>query len=135
MTEITLEDIMILARTIYGEARGSSEIDRLAVAHVMLNRWRDPTRRRDHTLAATCLRYKQFSAWNKGDPNRVKMQGVTVDDRAFRLCLLAALEAIDGADPTSTATHYHTPAVSPRWAKDKTPCFTTKSHLFYNDVK
>lgn len=135
MTEITLEDVLLLARTIYGEARGSDRRGKLAVAHVMLNRWRDQTRRRDHTLAATCLRWRQFSAWNKGNPNRAKMQEATVDDRVFRRCLMVALEAIDCTDQTSGATHYHTRAVSPRWARGQTPCFETKHHLFYNTVR
>ena len=135
MNKITLADLLVFAETIYGEARGSSRLGKRAVAHVMLNRWRDPTRRRDHSLAATCLRWRQFSAWNKGDPNRAKMQETTVDDRVFRWCFVAALEAIDGIDPTSGATHYHTRAVSPKWARGETPCFETRHHLFYNSVR
>lgn len=135
MSKITLEDVMVLARTIYGEARGESYQDKLAVAHVVLNRWRDATRRHDHTISATCLRYKQFSAWNEGDSNRGKVIGIMIDDVVFRVCLRAALEALDGDDFTKGATHYHTPEVSPPWARGHVPCYSNDSHLFYNTVR
>ncbi len=38
---VTTRDIDILARTVYGEARGESELDKLAVAWVVVNRARE----------------------------------------------------------------------------------------------
>lgn len=133
---IILEDVLILARTIYGEARSEDDPGQRAVVHVILNRWRDKTRRRDHTIAATCLRWRQFSAFNEGDPNRAKLLTVTVDDPIFRGCLRAALHAVDEPDFTKGSTHYHVrDMVPPRWARGKTPAFATRFHLFYNDVR
>ena len=58
-------DIDIVARTLFGEARGEGPLGMRAVAHVIRNRVRDK-RWRD-TYAEVCLRSKQFSAWNRGN--------------------------------------------------------------------
>jgi len=70
----TLEDLIIAAKTLWGEARGDSVEGRLAVAHVFMNRWRSTGGQwaKDDTLAKTCLRPWQFSAWNSNDPNLPK---------------------------------------------------------------
>ena len=130
-----LADLLILARTIYAEARGEGPKGWRAVAHVMINRWRSKRLRRDHSIAAACLRFRQFSAWNVGDPNRAALQEVGLDNRTFRGCMIAALRAYDEPDFTKGATHYHTKAVSPKWARGHTPCFKHGAHLFYNDVR
>lgn len=130
---VTLEDVMIAARTVYGEARGEDFEGKKLVAHVLINRWRG-RHRGETTLAGVCTEPWQFSAWNPDDPNRGKLQQVTVDERVFRQCLRAVLEALDEPDPTAGATHYHTRSVSPRWAAGKAPVLEHGRHRFYNDV-
>ena len=135
---MTLEDIMICARTVYGEARGETLLSKRAVAHVMINRWRGTGGqwKRDHTLGAACLRWRQFSAWNANDPNREKMQEVDLSSKSFRECLRAVLEALDArADPTHGATHYKTAAVNPRWARNKVSVVSIGSHEYFNNVR
>ena len=131
-----LEDILICARTVWGEARGEDQEGRLAVAHVMVNRWRTRVGQfaKDDTLATACLRHVQFSVWNEGDPNFQKMQSVDVNDREFRQCLVAVLQALDEPDPTNRSLHYHTRAVSPPWSLHHVPAYETRGHLFFNDI-
>lgn len=132
----------VLARTLWGEARGEKLDGIEAVASVILNRvaraqarggrywWGDD-------IAGVCLRPWQFSCWNATDPNRDKLLAVTEANRAFRTCLGVADRAIAGTleDRTKGAMHYHTRAVTPSWSRGKTPCAVIGGHLFYNDVE
>ena len=131
---ILLEDVLIGARTIFGEARGEPYEGMKAVAHVLINRWRFKQGDRDHSVAAAALRWLQFSAWNENDPNRERLQAANLGDPKFRLALRAMLEAIDEKDMTLGARHYHTTAISPKWAQGKMPCVIIGAHAFYNDV-
>ncbi len=135
-------ELDVLARTIWGEARGEALAGKRAVAAVILNRVR---RARDHggrywwgaTIAEVCRRPWQFSCWNDADPNRAKLEAVGPDNRAFRQCLRVAEEAVAGAlaDATGGATHYHAAGVSPPWARGRAPSAEIGRHLFYNDVE
>lgn len=129
---MTPGDLDILARTIYGEARNQPYQGQKAVAHVILNRVKKYPK--DNTIAKACLRHAQFSAWNAGDPNLIKMQLVSTVDKAFREAMRAALESYDEDDFTKGATHYHTKSVSPPWSKGKTPCLVIQDHLFFNNI-
>lgn len=143
---LILEDILIAARTVRGEAGGESYAGMKAVAHVLINRWKSTTGQwaKDDTLATTCLRHYQFTSWNKGDPNfeRITTVGVELDN--FRLCLRAVLEALDEKDfqdLTRGSRHYHTndppsPHAEwpPGWAKGHKPVYRVGNHVFYNDV-
>lgn len=140
---LLIEDVLIAARTIYGEARGEPYEGKKAIAHVLINRWerKDGQFGRDDTLATACLRHLQFTAWSESDPNFAAMFKVTADDPAFRASWRAVLEAIDEPDPTKGATHYHTiakpsyaSAWPPVWADKHVPSATIGHHLFYNDV-
>lgn len=139
-------DIDTLARTLYGEARGEGAEGMRAVAHVPLNRLKEPgwwTREKgdgipDDTVAAACREPKQFSAWNPGNPNRELMEKVTLDDPAFQRAYVVALSVLlglgdYGRDPTGGATHYHTVDVSPPWAQGHQPK-RIGDHLFYSDI-
>jgi N-acetylmuramoyl-L-alanine amidase len=152
-------DVWDLARTIYGEARGSTQGDRVAVGWVVRNRLARPgwwSRQRDDdipddTIQAVCREPMQFSCWNPTDPNRKILDtiplpvapGDPVDglhralaDRAFRACLLSAIAVLDGTetDPTSGSCHYHTTGVAPPWSRGRRPVAHIGSHLFFNDI-
>ena len=137
---VTLEDILIAARTIYGEARGETDAGMRAVAHVLINRTDKKIGDADHSLAATALRARQFSAWNEDDPNRKKMQTVSVNNKLFRRCMGAMLAALGEPDTTSGARNYMTRARRakgwPRsWGRVRKPVAEIGVHLFYNDVE
>jgi N-acetylmuramoyl-L-alanine amidase len=126
---MNIEDVLIAARTVFGEARGEPYEGQKAVAHVILNR-----SRKEGSVAAACLRPKQFSAWNVGDPTRERMVTVTTDDPKFRTAIRAFLEAVDEADFTQGCTHYATLVTYPSWAKDRIPDLIIANHKFWRNI-
>jgi len=149
--EGTDRNLEILARTVYGEARGEPELGRVAVAFVPCNRAELAARfvemhgRRhplygDGTVASACLARWQFSCWNPNDPNRPKLEALDLSTAAAAPSLEAATVAIRRAepDPTGGATHYHT-AMAPRdgidwppdWTEGQTPTAQVGAHVFY----
>ena len=127
-------EIEVLARTVYGEARGENDLGKLAVAWVVINR----AKLYRKGVAEAALLSVHFSAWNNNranDANQLAMMLATPDDPHYARCLIAALQAYHRlkADPTEGATHYHTHGVSPSWAKDK-PYTSVGGHRFYKDI-
>lgn len=137
-------DIDIMARTIWGEARGEAFDGRVAVAWVIINRTR--IGRYGDAPSEVCLRPKQFSCWNEGDPNRDKMLKITPEDAVFAECLgiaaliYAASKGRSGAlptilkDATLRSTHYCVAELTPYWALGKNPVCTIGRHKFFNDI-
>ena len=128
-----------LARTLWGEARGEPLAGIRAVAAVVLNRAMHP---RVHwwgrTVIGVCRAPFQFSCWNADDPNYPRLQAATTTDRHFQACLGVAQEALAGqlaAEQALRATHYHTKAILPKWARNHVPCASVGAHLFYNDIE
>lgn len=140
-----LDDVDILARTIYGEARSEGKEGMEAVACVIMNRYKAEKwftgycvkeGQKIPSIAQTCLKKFQFSCWNKNDPNLAKIKKVDLSDAVFRQCYEIAKAATNGtlADFTNGATYYHTRQIKPVWALKHTPCYVVKNHLFYNDI-
>lgn len=132
----------ILARTLYGEARGEPVRGKEAVAAVVMNRVRRAraaggTYWWGGTVEEVCRRPWQFSCWNAGDPNRTKITTVAADNKVFQTCQRIARRALAGtlADPTGGATHYHAKAANPPWARGKAPSAEIGGHLFYSDIE
>lgn len=120
------DDVEILARTIYGEARGEPILGKEAVASVILNRIKRAQKAGGKywwgaTIKMVCLKPWQFSCWNRKDVNREKILSVTKNNRNFQICLRIARKAIAGQlkDRTEGATHYHATAVAPIWARGR----------------
>ena len=100
---LTFEDIVdTIARTIYGEARGEPLEGKIAVAWTVVNRFRKGSWLSGRTLAATALKRKQYSCWNKGDPNREQIDNITAEDQMYQLCLWCALGVVLGLEPDPT---------------------------------
>lgn len=132
----------VLARTIFGEARGEPVRGKEAVAAVVMNRVQRARSRGGHywwgaTVIEVCQKPWQFSCWNNADPNRKKIEKVSADNQVFRSCQRIARRAISGTleDPTSGATHYHAQGVNPPWARRKAPSAEIGQHLFYNEIE
>nr|DAS10149.1 MAG TPA: Cell Wall Hydrolase [Caudoviricetes sp.] len=134
-------DIDVLARTIYGEARGECLSGQEAVASVVLNRVNFAKSRGGYwwgnTVSDVCRKPWQFSCWNANDPNAQLIQKVDGKDRIFASCKRTAARAVGGVlkDKTFGATHYHVIGLRPKWAFGKIPCAEIGHHLFYNDIE
>ncbi|MGD1934219.1 MAG: cell wall hydrolase [Candidatus Phaeomarinobacter sp.] len=124
-------DVDILARTLWGEARGESKAGQEAVASVIMNRVAD--RRWPSTAADVCLQPWQFSMWNEGEPNRAKALAVNYQNIIFRQCVDIAKLAVAGQLPDRTrgANHYHTKAVDPTWNRNMRQTATIGAHRFF----
>ena len=140
-----MDDINILARTIFGEARGEGLEGMEAVALVVMNRVKAKkwftgyemiNGQKIPSVAQTCLKKAQFSCWNKNDANYPLLQKITTESPVFRECVNVAKRALSGRliDFTNGATYYHTRQIKPQWAVGKSPCYEVKNHLFYNDI-
>ena len=130
--------LTILAKTIWGEARGEETRGKIAVAWVVVNRVRRQVSRWGMTVENVCLKPKQFSCWNLGDPNRPKLDRISSDDASYRECEAVARGVLSGtlADPTGGATHYHVKDMSPKpkWARKAGPGTLIGGHEFYCNI-
>lgn len=140
-----MDDCDVVARTLYGEARGEGLEGLEAVACVIMNRvkqrkwftgyvWQNGEK--IPSFAQTCLKKAQFSCWNKNDSNFKIINSITTKDKIFCCCVLIARKAVNGelVDFTNGATYYHCKNILPQWAVGKFPCYRHKNHLFYNDI-
>lgn len=129
------KEVDLLARTIYGEARGeASDKAREAVAHVILNRIRDRYDRWPKTIAAVVLQKNQFSCWNTNDPNYILVKNVTFKDPEFRKAHQIARRVLQSKDPLRGANHFHTVDVQPSWTQGihtMQRIATINRHIFY----
>jgi N-acetylmuramoyl-L-alanine amidase len=124
----------IHARTIWGEARGEPFRGKLAVAWVIRNRVQRP-QRFGEGYEGVCLRPKQFSCWNEGDPNRELIERASLFDPELSraLGIAALVQSGDLDDPTGGADHYHHIAVTPSWAERMQPTAVIGCHCFLRE--
>ncbi|WP_420333490.1 cell wall hydrolase [Roseibium sp.] len=141
--EHSAKDLITLARTIYGEARGLDGEGRQAVANVMMNRFGKKYRGKT-TVADVCLDPFQFSCWNHDDPNRPKIIAIEAGaNTAFDECLEVARQALAGslADLTQGALHYYSHKAMPsppHWVKNSPEAKVTlkgDDHVFYVGIR
>jgi len=134
-------EVDVLARTIFGEARGEPLEGLEAVACVVLNRVKIAQSRGRYwwgnNIIGVCQKPYQFSCWNKNDPSYKRLTSVTIADKNFQTCQRIAENAVIGKlwDCTSGATHYHADYVSPFWAKGEKPIMKIGRHMFYKLVE
>lgn len=133
-------EVDILARTLWGEARGEGVAGMEAVASVILNRVRIARERGGFwwggNVIQVCQKPYQFSCWNRSDPNFQKLQGVDGRDLYFATALRVARRALAGTleDATDGATHYHAANIQPYWARGEAPVAVIGRHVFYRIV-
>jgi len=142
MQDVVLNEteVRLLAATMWGEARSEGEHGMRAVAHVMVNRIGP---RFGENLSTVILSPRQFSVWNRGDPNRrlvlnlvASPERYTAGDATWEAAQRIAREVLLGqsVDPTNGALFYHTRGVRPRWAPHGVGRQTIGAHIFYADV-
>jgi N-acetylmuramoyl-L-alanine amidase len=132
----SIDDQDILARTIWGEARGEGATGMHAVANVITNRVNNP-KWWGNSFRSVCLYPYQFSCWNKNDPNRAKILAVTNYDVNYFDAVNIATAAINGnlSDITNGALNYYAKgSPMPVWAENATPCAEIGNHIFFGEV-
>lgn len=125
-------DLEILARTLWGEARGEGKDGMEAVAATIMERVASP--KWPDSVAAVCLQPWQFSAWNKNDPNRAKLLTINEANLHYRTALSVAKDAMEGKLSTSVsgANHYFADWINPpSWARSMDFVGKVGKHNFY----
>lgn len=131
--DVPSETLEVMARTLWGEARGEGDTGMAAVACVICNRANHPDWW-GNDIRSVCLKPAQFSCWNANDPNLPKLKAVTASDPTFATALQVAHAAAFGTlnDITEGADSYfalHTPM--PKWATSDKFVKTIGNHSFY----
>ncbi|WP_095058011.1 cell wall hydrolase [Pseudomonas sp. Irchel s3f7] len=131
----------ILARTLWGEARGESLAGQIAVAWTIRNRVNDGKAKSwwGEGYAGVCQKPYQFSCWNKNDPNFAYLSGVKpIPLRELAQAQIAADQVMAGkvSDPTDGATHYYSNTMPkpPAWVKGAKETLRLGHHIFFKDV-
>ena len=130
------EQIDVMARTAWGEARGEGQSGMQAVLNVVMNRVK-----KGSWYGATpkdgCLKKYQFSCWLDSDPNKAKLLAVDENDKDFARAKYMATLAYDGqlTDITKGATNYVNLASLgdnvPSWVNNMKLSTTIGKHSFY----
>ncbi|WP_420013827.1 cell wall hydrolase [Tateyamaria sp.] len=120
-----------LSEALYFEARGETVKGQFAVAEVIMNRVdsaRFPSSVCGVINQGTGRKYQcQFTYTCDGNPEHI------AEPRAWERVGKVARAVLDGRAPdlTNGATHYHTTAVRPSWARVYTKTAAIGVHLFY----
>lgn len=128
------EQIECLALTIYFEARGESDLGKLAVGHVVMNRVSDPrfpgnvcdvVRQGGEDVLHRC----QFSWWCDGQSDEPRQM------KAWRKIQVLARRVFwqYSDDPTDGAMWYHADYVQPDWRTKFAAGPTIGQHIFYRE--
>ena len=131
-------ELDVMARTVWGKARGEGISGMQAVAHVIINRvavsksfggywW-------GNNILEVCQKPYQFSCWNKDDPNRRLVIAVNEEnDPLFATAKRTCSRVLLGFLPDSTygADHYHARNILPHWAEGQNPTARIGRHIFY----
>ena len=123
LNTITLLDanLLHLAKTIYGEARGESIETMFSVGWVIRNRLKSG--RHGNTYKDVVLQPKQFSCWNKGDPNCKVIKG-KIKGGIWEVCIGVAIVVIQSTEkrnPIPNVRHYYDKSLDsnpPYWAEE-----------------
>lgn len=115
----TNSDTYLLARCIYGEARGESYTGQVAVGAVVLNRVKSS--QFPNTIAGVIYQRHAFTAVSDGQIN------LTPDQTAIN----AAKDAMNGWDPTGGCLYYYNPATATSsWIFSRETVVTIGKHVF-----
>ena len=112
-------DVNLLARLIYGEARGESYVGQVAVGAVVMNRIKSASF--PNTMSGVIYQKYAFTAVADGQIN------LTPDANAKK----AAQDAMNGWDPTYGAIYYYNPkTATSSWIFTRKTTITIGNHVF-----
>lgn len=115
----TAQELELLARAVYSEARGESFLGQVAVAAVILNRVAHPDF--PNTIAGVIYQPWAITAVNDGQfwlpPNQT--------------AYMAAKQALNGVDPTNGALYYYNPITATnQWIRSRQILIRIGNHVF-----
>jgi spore germination cell wall hydrolase CwlJ-like protein len=135
---VKLNDKQSLGLTIYLEARGESEMGKVAVGSVILNR---VTEGYGNSIKGVVFAPRQFSCFNSDDIQYDRATWIAKNWkfayqnlRSLRECYAVALALIEGTMDSFLklgATHFKTVKCSAYWAKKMRLIATIGAHEFY----
>lgn len=112
-------DVYLLARVVYGEARGETYTGKVAVAAVVLNRVESS--KFPNSMAKVVYQPGAFSIVDDGQIN------LSPDQESLR----AARDAINGWDPSGGALFYYNPSkTTNKWIRSRPVIVTIGEHVF-----
>lgn len=112
-------DLYLIARCIYGEARGESYTGKVAVAAVILNRVKSSSF--PNTVSGVIYQSGAFTAVSDGQIN------LGTNDE----CIKAAQDALNGWDPTYGCIYYYNPVTATnKWIRSRPIVVTIGKHVF-----
>lgn len=112
-------DLYLMARAVYGEARGESYTGKVAVAAVILNRVKSADF--PDTIAGVIYQPWAFTAVHDGQIN------MGTDEE----CIKACRDAMNGWDPTYGCIYYYNPATATnQWIRSRPIIVTIGKHVF-----
>ena len=122
------DDIDCLARNIYFEAANQSQIGKLAVGLVVMNRV--SSKRYPNSICDVVNQRSQFSWVNDGKSDTPK------NDRAWKISQKLARDILEGKAEFidfDDVTHYHADYVSPKWSQSMNQVAQIDQHIFYDE--
>ncbi len=112
-------DVQLLARCIYGEARGESYTGKVAVGAVIINRVRSSSF--PNSVSGVIYQNGAFDAVSDGQIN------LTPSDE----CVKAARDAMNGWDPSGGAIYYYNPSTATNsWIRSRPIVARIGNHVF-----
>jgi len=112
-------DLNLLTRAVYAEARGESYTGQVAIAAVILNRLKNPSF--PNTVAGVIYQPGAFTCVDDGQIN------LSPNDTARK----AAQDALNGWDPSNGAIYYFNPATATnKWIWSRPAIITIGKHRF-----
>lgn len=118
-SSVSNNDLYLLAKVVYAEARGESYTGQVAVAAVVLNRVKSPDF--PNTIAGVIYQPWAFTAVNDGQIN------LEPNQTAYN----AARDALNGWDPTYGSLYYYNAnTATNKWIYNKKTVVTIGNHVF-----
>lgn len=117
-----INEILCLSAIMFGEARGETDVGKVAVAYTAINRKADPNYPKN--ICEIMKQPKQYQFIDDyGMPTKSQI--------AYLEPLAKAILDKRISDPTRGAKWYHTRQVKPIWAKQKEIKLALGNHIFY----
>jgi N-acetylmuramoyl-L-alanine amidase len=118
-SDVTDNDLKLMANAVYGESRGESYVGQVAVAAVILNRLKSPEF--PHTISGVIFQPGAFTAVEDGQI------WLTPNSSAKK----AVQDALGGWDPTNGCIYYFNPATATsKWIWSRQQVKTIGKHIF-----